>query len=165
MGLFDFLFGKKDPQDKATTFGRINEEEASEGMSFEQAQKMREAFLAVMSQDDEDRAFNAASGLMLKGAFEQTIEAYENLAEKYPDRLADCESQIGAAYHFLKQYDKAIACYLSAEKNGADSGMMDDNIWEACLAAFKKTNDKLYINKYLTLRPNGSYLKKANKLL
>lgn len=165
MGLFDFLFGKTDEQDKTTAYGRINKEDTNEGMDFTQAQKMREAFLSVMSQDDEDRAFNAASGLMLKGAFQQTIEAYQHLAEKYPTRLGDCESQIGAAYHFQKQYDRAIEYYLSAEKNGADSSMMDDNIWEACLAAFKKNTDKTYIHKYLELRPNGSYIKKANKLL
>ena len=165
MGLFDFLFGKKEDKGGATTYGRINEEEAEHGLSFEQAQKLRDSFLSVMSQDDEDRAFNAAAGLMLKGAFQQTIEAYQSLAEKYPSRLGDCESQIGAAYHFLKQYDKAIEYYRSAEKNGADRSTMDDNTWEACLAAFKKTNDKSYINKYLELYPNGNYVKKANKLL
>jgi tetratricopeptide (TPR) repeat protein len=165
MGLFDFLFGKKNDKDVATTYGRISEEDSTQGLSFEQAQTMRDAFLSVMSQDDEDRAFNAAAGLMLKGAFQPTIEAYQELAKKYPERVGDCESQIGAAYHFLKQYDTAIDYYLSAEKNGADRHMMDDNIWEACLAAFKKSNDKAHIQKYLELRPLGNYIKKANKLL
>jgi tetratricopeptide (TPR) repeat protein len=165
MGLFDFLFGRKNDKGGEASYGRISEEDTTQGLSFEQAQIMRGAFLSVMSQDDEDRAFNAAAGLMLKKAFQPTIEAYQELAKKYPERVGDCESQIGAAYHFLQKYDTAIEYYLSAEKNGADRRMMDDNIWEACLAAFTKSNDKAYIQKYLELRPTGNYTKKANKLL
>ncbi|MCU0436388.1 MAG: hypothetical protein MUC49_00635 [Raineya sp.] len=163
MGLLDFLFGKKN--DKQQVYTRLDDESFQKGLNVEKAQKMRDAFLAVMTQDDEDKAFNAASGLMLKGAFQETIEAYQDLANKYPNRKGDCESQIGAAYHFLKKYDKAIEFYISAEQNGADTNMMDDNIWEACFAAYKLTEDKIHIRKYLEIRPSGSYVKKANKFL
>ncbi|KOY86187.1 hypothetical protein AD998_08520 [bacterium 336/3] len=163
MGLFDFLFGKKN--NKESVYTHLDENSFQQGLNVEKAQKMREAFLAVMTQDDEDKAFNAASGLMLKGAFNETIEAYQELAQKYPNRKGDCESQIGAAYHFLKKYDKAIEYYISAEKNGADQSMMDDNIWEACFAAYKATEDKKHMKQYIEIRPTGNYVKKANKFL
>jgi tetratricopeptide (TPR) repeat protein len=163
MGLLDFLFGKKN--DKQHVYARLDDENFQQGLNVEKAQKMRDAFLAIMIQDDEDKSFNAASGLMLKGAFNETIEAYQDLAQKYPHRKGDCESQVGAAYHFLKNYDKAIECYVSAERNGADANMMDDNIWEACLAAYQITEEKNYIRQYLEIRPNGNYVKKAKKFL
>ena len=179
MGLFDFFkSGKKPAETSLKGFvrdeagnqyagnlqGTVLDPDKGKEMTFEEANQLREKFLAATQQDSESQAFNRASGLMLQKSFAQSIAAYQVLAEQYPERKATCESQIGAAYYFLQDYDQAITYYVAARENGEDASMMDDNIWEACETAYKKTNDIAFIQKYKDLCPNGSYLKKANKI-
>jgi len=179
MGLFDFFkSGKKPAENSLKGFvrdeeghphagdvhGTVLDPEKGKDMTFEEANQLREKFLASANQDSESQAFNQASGLMLQKAFKESIVAYQVLAEKYPERKATCESQIGAGYYFLNDYDQAIEYYVAARDHGEDTSMMDDNIWEACETAYKKKNDIAYIQKYKILCPDGSYLKKANKI-
>ena len=163
MGLFNF-FKKKKTEKTETTFGFVSED-SNKGITMDKAQYLQEAFLATMQQDDLSEQFNAAAKLMMNQSYQGCIQAYHALAEKYPDRKGDCQSQIGAAYYFLGDYDQAIENYLSARKNGIDPDMMDDNLWEACEALYKKTQDKTHISKYLEYCPAGNYAKKANKIL
>lgn len=135
-------------------------------VEFEQAKEAREAFLAQAEVSGVDAEFNRASGLMLEEKFQETIAAYQELAERHPDRRGDCEAQIGAAQFFLGEYDEAIASYVRAREHGADSDMMDDNLWEACEQAAERSgrrND--YARRYLELCPQGIYVKRAQKLL
>lgn len=164
MGFFDFLKPKKKEETDQNAMGFISKD-GKKGMSFEEAQDMREHFLSVMSQDDRNKEFNAAAGLMLKKAFDTGIEAYELLAKKYPDSLGLCESQIGAAYFFKEEYEKAIEYYIAAMNHGENKDMMDDNIWEAYEVLFQNTKDKEYLAKYLGLFPQGSYAAKAKKMM
>ena len=163
MGLFNF-FKKKQTAKTETTFGFVSED-GKKGISMDKAQYLQEVFLSTMQQDDMSAQFNAAAKLMMNQSYQGCIEAYSALAERYPDRKGDCQSQIGAAYFFLGDYDQAIENYLAARENGMDADMMDDNIWEACETLYKKTQDKTPISKYMEYCPNGSYAKKANKIL
>ena len=165
MGLFDFLKSKKN-KNTETVYGFASKEaESGKGLDQDQLQALRDELLSVMSTNDRNKEFNFASGLMLKGAYQACIEAYEKLTEKYPDSQATNESQIGAAYFFLGDYEKAVDYYLAARDHGMDADMMDDNLWEAFEVLYKKNGDKKHIERYLELCPGGSYVKKANKLL
>ncbi|WP_196888984.1 tetratricopeptide repeat protein [Aureivirga sp. CE67] len=114
--------------------------------------------------NDEDSLLRAASSALTNSEFEKSIEYYNKLVANYPENKGLYYSQIGAAHYFLNDFHKAIEYYLLAKKNG-DTEMMDDNIWEACEAIYKKDQDKKAIEKYLEYYPNGSYAKKANKIL
>lgn len=131
---------------------------------FDAAKKEREKFLSNVTTDAESDAFNAASALMLDRKYVECIAAYEALALKYPERMGDAHSQIGAARYFLGDFHKAIESYVAARTHGADGSMMDDNLWEACEALIKK-GEKTAAQRYLELCPDGSYVKKAQKAL
>jgi tetratricopeptide (TPR) repeat protein len=131
---------------------------------FTEAKAAREAFLANAQPDEESDAFNAASGLMLDRKDAECIAAYEALGQRYPERLGDTLSQIGAAQFFLGQLDEAIESYVAARTHGADESMMDDNIWEACEALIRK-GQTAAAQRYLELCPTGSFVKQAKKAL
>ncbi|MBZ4283831.1 hypothetical protein LAJ55_13555, partial [Streptococcus pneumoniae] len=90
---------------------------------------LREEFLANTSQNDKNKEFNSAANFMLEQMYDECIEAYQLLQEKYPSELGTCQAQIGAAYFFKDEFEKAISYYILAKENGADEGMMDDNVW------------------------------------
>lgn len=115
--------------------------------------------------DEETRAFNAAAELLLDKRFDECIAAYQALAEWFPRRESDCAAQIGAARYFLGQYDLAIEAYVKARAAGADEELMDDNIWEACEAAFRKSGERRYADRYRELCADGQHLKAASQLL
>lgn len=131
---------------------------------FSGAKKRREAFLANATTDAESDAVNAAAGLMLDRKYVECIAAYAAVAEQYPERRGEAESQIGAAHYFLGDLHKAIEFYVLARTHGADESMMDDNLWEACEALVKK-GEKAAAQRYLELCPTGSSVKKAQKAL
>ncbi|MDD3877084.1 MAG: hypothetical protein PHT69_10710 [Bacteroidales bacterium] len=147
MGLFDFLFKKK-------------------SLTLEEADKLNDTFIAKnpIPKDDENSMMRQAAKLMSGQQFEDSIELYTKLAENYPANRGLYQSQIGAAYYFLADYNKAISFYTAALNNGADKGMMDDNIWEATEALFKQTGEKAHLDNYKLLFPEGNYVKKAEKL-
>ncbi len=111
---------------------------------------------------------------MTSKKFQESLDLYKKLSENYPSNKGLYESQVGAAYYFLGEYEKAVEYYISAMNNGGSKSMMDDNIWEAA-EAFSKLdillengsiiNPKNLIEKYLELFPNGSYAKKAKNIL
>ena len=148
MGLFDSLFGKKK-------------------MTLEEADKKNDAFIAKnpIAKNDENEMMRNASKLMTSGKYSESIDLYKKLSDDFPQNKGLYESQIGAAYYFLGDYDNAIKYYVSGMNNGGDKRMMDDNIWEATEALYNKTKDKSKLEQYITLFPNGSYKKKAEKLL
>ncbi|WP_130736787.1 tol-pal system YbgF family protein [Flavobacterium sp. J27] len=157
MGLFNALFGKK-----KSTLQDLDEK--------------NDDFIAKnpIAQNDENEMMRNASKLMTSGKFSESLDLYKKLSENYPNNKGLYESQIGVAYHFLGDYENAVAYYISSLNNGGDKSMMDDNIWEAA-EAFSKlesqekgsstTNTTKLIEKYWELFPNGRYAKKAKKHL
>lgn len=146
-------------------FGFLKKDNEKQGITFDQAKALREKFLELLQQDDRSKQFNAASEFMLNQHYQDCVDAYQKLMEKYPDSLGDCESQIGAAYYFLGEYEKAISYYVAARNHGADQSMMDDNIWEACETLYDQSSLNSDIERYLQLCPDGSYANKAKKIL
>jgi len=103
---------------------------------------------------------------MTSGKFDKSIQLYQKLADTYLEKKGLYLSQVGAAYYFLEDYATAIEYYIKAKENGADSAMIDDNVWEACETIYETDKtDKTAIEKYLEYYPNGNYTKKAKKLL
>ncbi|MDC8002482.1 hypothetical protein POV27_00330 [Aureisphaera galaxeae] len=148
MGLFSSLFGKRK-------------------MTLEEMNEKNKTYISdnPNPKDDEDGRMREASVAMTSGQFEESAELYEKLAEDFPAKKGLYLSQVGAAYYFLKDFHTAISFYVTAKEHGADTSMMDDNIWEACEAIYNQENDKTAIERYLTHYPNGKYAKKAEKIL
>lgn len=147
MGFLDSLFGKKK-------------------MTLDEAHAANEQFNAanpVPGSNEQAMRRNAAT-LMSSRKFQESIDLYQRLVDEFPADKGSFLSQIGAGYYFLGDYDKAIDYYVQARDNGMMADMMDDNIWEACEAIYKKTQDKAAIDRYFALCPGGSHTKAANKL-
>lgn len=147
MGLFG-LFGKKK-------------------LTLEQADNINKQHTAKtpVTQDEEKAMVREASGALTGGNFKKAIELYTGMADKYPANKGLYLGQAGAAYYFMEDYTKAIEYYVMAKNEGANAGMMDDNIWEACETIYNKTKDSAAIEKYLEYYPDGNYAKKTKKIL
>ncbi len=163
MGLFDFLFGKK--KDNEVSHYAFVSDDKGKGITHEEAKNLQEELMINLQVGEKSYAINIAATLMTKKAYDEAIEAYTKIAEHFPEEKGVALGQIGAAYFFKGEYPKAIECYVSARENGEHAGMMDDNIWEACEVLHSQSGDKKWAKKYLELCPNGSYKKKAEKLL
>ncbi len=148
MRFFDALFGKKK-------------------MTLDDADKDNDAFFSEnpIAKNDEDAIFRKATKLMSSKKFNESIDLYKKLIENYPENKGKYESQIGANYYFLGDYNNAIRYYEFSMKNGFDKSMTDDNIWEATEALFDQSEDEEFIENYLTIFPSGRYKKKALSLL
>lgn len=122
----------KEDETPPVSFHAFISDQPEKGLSLEQAKDLQEKIFAALSEmDDVDAKVNAAARLMTSGQFEACIQAYEQIAAAHPVEKSTCEGQIGAAYYFLGQYEKAIEYYQRALENGADAEMMADNIQEA----------------------------------
>ncbi len=122
---------RKDEKGNSEFYAYVNDANP-EGMSHEEALEVQEDLLRqIKVGTDVNQKINAAAQLMLKGFYRESIEAYNGIAEEYPDERGVSLGQNGASYYFLGQYEKAIECYREAIKFGADEEMMKDNIEEA----------------------------------
>ncbi|WP_298517576.1 hypothetical protein [uncultured Kordia sp.] len=149
MGLFDFLFKKKK-------------------ISLEDANKINQDYIAANpeSKNEEQAYIREASSAMTSGKFDQSRALYQKMAVDYPENSGLYLSQVGVAYYFQQDYANAIKYYIQAKDNGADANMIDDNLWEVCEEMYENDkNDTAAIEKYLAHYPNGSYVKKAKKIL
>ena len=148
MGIFDSLFGKKK-------------------LSLDEADKKNDAFLEKnpVAKNEEDEMMRQAAKCMSSGLFTESLNRYVEMSDKFPHKKGLYLSQAGAACFFLQEYNTAIDYYTSALENGADSSMMDDNIWEAIEILFNNTKDKSHLERYLNIFPKGNYVKTAEKLL
>ncbi len=148
MGLFNYLFKKK--KTTLDDLNTINQDYISKN---------------PVPKNKENSLMRQASSMLTSRRFNESIELYKKLAENYPNNKGLYLSQVGAGFYFLNDFDKAIEYYLKAKNENADSNMMDDNIWEACEAIYKKNNDKKAIERYFEYYPDGNYIKKAKKIL
>jgi tetratricopeptide (TPR) repeat protein len=157
MGFFDFIFGKKK-------------------LTLEEADKKNDAFFAKnpVAKNEENELMRNAAKLMSSKQFNECIAAYTHLAQSYPSNQGLYEGQIGAAYYFLDDYDKAVEYYELGLQHGANASMMDDNIWEAAeefakvdvlLEDGRVIKPKHLVERYIALFPKGNHIKKAQKAL
>lgn len=79
----------------------------------------------------ESDAINAAAKKLVAQDFDGAIAAYEDVAARFPHRAADAHGQIGAAWFFKRDYDRALFHYRKAIELGAPRAEMADNIREA----------------------------------
>lgn len=79
----------------------------------------------------ESEAINAAAKKLVAQDFDGAIAAYEDVAARFPHRAADAHGQIGAAWFFKRDYDRALHHYRKAIELGAPRAEMADNIREA----------------------------------
>ncbi|WP_422351412.1 tetratricopeptide repeat protein [Flagellimonas sp.] len=137
-----------------------------QSVSLEEAcQKNQENLSRAKATDEEEILVWQASNALTSGEFEEAVQRYLELAIKYPWNKGLYLSQVGAGYYFLTEFDKAIAYYLEAKQVGMDAAMMDDSVWETCETQYNNTHNKTDIKKYLEYFPEGSHIKKAQKLL
>lgn len=146
---------------KNSAYGAISE---NGNFDFDTAKKVREELLNNFTPTDASMEINIAAGLMLDKDFAGSIKAYEQVMEKYPSRKGECLGQIGAAEFFLGNYEKALDKYIEAKNSGEDNEMMEYNIWEVC-ELMHNNGTAGYMEKYISLYPQGKFIKKANKLL
>lgn len=146
----------------ASVYGFVAQEDQPD---FEEAKRVRQELLKNMNPDEVSQEINKASGLMLNKDFEGSIRAYEAIMLHHPERKGTCLGQIGVAEFFLGHYEKALASYIESKEHGEDSSMTEDNIWEVCEVLYNKDSSKEWIERYVSLYPEGQYVKKANKLV
>ena len=158
MGLFDSFFGKK--KDNLITH--------TNNLSMEEMEKIQDSLSDKMAPEDYNNTFNQACRLVPKGKYADALMMFEQVKSKAPDQntKATCDNQIGVCYFFLGDFEKAIEYYRSSFQNGFNKDMADDNIWEACEKLMKKDNDNVkWARHYISILPNGNYLKNAQKFL
>jgi len=118
----------RQPDGKAQVHGMIS----PDGLSQEAALAIHEQAVAAMDTSAPiSQKLNAASKLMLTGAYEEAAHAFREIADAHPEARGDCFGNIGAAHYFVGRYREAIDWYQAAIQNGADPTMMQDNIVEA----------------------------------
>jgi tetratricopeptide (TPR) repeat protein len=105
--------------------------DAPSGMSMNQALKLHDTVVSMLSPADRASAVNAAARLMLEGQYAAAIDAYTKIGETDPEKRGTAASQIGVGHFFLGRYEDAIAWYRHALGHGEDARMMQDNIEEA----------------------------------
>lgn len=100
-----------------------------------------------------------ASSLLNLGEHWTSIEAFEQIAEMYPEEEGNCENMIGANYFYLKKYKKAIERYLNALYLGENKEMIEYNIWESCTKLIEMNSNREELKKwkdvYYLHFPNG----------
>ena len=117
--------------DTAAVWASVNDGGSPEALSHEEAESLSEQVESTLAQGDVEKKMSAAVKLLTARRYRECIEAYRRVGADHPERWGDCLANMGAAYFFLGQYEKAIACYTQAIKHGVDEEMMRDNIEEA----------------------------------
>jgi hypothetical protein len=79
----------------------------------------------------ESEAINQAAKKLVAQDFDGAIAAYEEVAQRFPHRGGDAHGQIGAAWFFKGDFDRALFHYRKAIELGAPPEDMADNIREA----------------------------------
>lgn len=106
---------------------------AASGMSHDEASRMQAAVQARVQAPvgSSSARVNQAAKLLVGKKYTEAIQAYQEVAQDFPDRAGVAASQIGAALYFLGRFDEAIAEYRRAVTLGESADMMRDNIEEA----------------------------------
>lgn len=126
---------------------------------------LERAFQDTLCKNDSRCQFDAANHLLENEEYGTAIKAYKELAQKHQDERHLCEARIGDAYAKQRKFFQAIEYYNAARIHGACEGIMDDNIWQACLNEYRITRNTAPFAKYLTLFPRGKYVEIATQYL
>lgn len=113
----------------------------------------------------EENELRQASMFLTKGKFDKAKDLFDKMSEKYPHKKGLYHSQIGVAYFYYENYDKALEHYTKAMLEGFNKKMSDDYIWETCGMLFNKTKKKDVLNHYVELFPKRTYVKQAQEIL
>lgn len=120
--------------DRAEVWAQVNENADDDAaLTPEQARELQEQIRAVVTGDEDagGKKFAAALALLTGRRYVECIESLRQIGADHAELWGECLANMGAAYFFLGEFDKAIACYTQAIKHGADEEMMQDNIAEA----------------------------------
>ena len=123
--------------DQAQIWAKVNDDDAS-SLSHEEAARLQAQASSTLAGDNAEKKMAAATRLLTAKKYRDCIEAYRRIGTEHPDRWGDCLANMGAAYFFLGEFEKAIACYQQAIGHGVDEEMMRDNIDEAREAQIKR---------------------------
>lgn len=125
--------------DQAQVWAKVNENDPSSMSHEEAAALQKQAESALTSTEPVEKRMAAAVKLLTAKKYRECIEAYRRIGADHPDRWGDCLANMGAAYFFLGDFEKAISCYTQAMTHGVDEEMMRDNIDEAREAQIKRS--------------------------
>lgn len=113
----------------------------------------------------ESDMLSKAADLMKQHKFQESMDAYQQLADEFPKDRGYYLSEVGVNHFLLGEYEKAIDYYMLARDSGANKTEIDDDIWQSCDALHDKSHKKAPVKKYLTLCPDGAHTKEAKKIL
>ena len=72
-----------------------------------------------------------AHQLLTSGRYQESVQAYMQIAKSHPEQKAECATNIGSALYYAGDYENALKYYTVAKKYGADPQKMNYNIQEA----------------------------------
>ena len=101
----------------------------------------------------------------MSGKIDQAASLFTQMAENYPENKSSYLNSLGASYHMMQKYDKAIEIYMESMEAGERSSTIDDNIWESCEYKYQQDKDNSIMNKYLELFPEGVHAEEAKSIL
>lgn len=126
-------------------------------------------FLAAVHERDKLRAIQLATQLVQEGYYDEAIHAYKSLLEVFPEDQAFFENQIGRVYAKREEFDEALKFFIAARVHSFDPDVVDDEIFQICLAKCQKqpsaSRKKMILNQYLILYPEGKHREEVKNLL
>ena len=115
--------------------------------------------------NQEDDFARTASLFMAGKNFNEAIQSYTILADKYPDKKGFYEAKIAMAYFFLADYSNTLKHYRVAIHHGIKKSIIDDNFWDTIDALYRQTREKGVVAEYIHIFPEGNHIKRAKKLM
>jgi tetratricopeptide (TPR) repeat protein len=96
---------------------------------FEELKRVQEEALGKFTATGVDAEINAAAQKLVSQDFDGAIAEYARIKSHSPENAGLCEHQIGVAWFFKGDFEKAIEHYTNAKSLGAPE--MDEEIEEA----------------------------------
>ncbi|PTY38747.1 hypothetical protein BGP77_11245 [Saccharospirillum sp. MSK14-1] len=108
-----------------------------------------------------DDVFRVGGQLMVQERYDEVIVHYQQQLNQNPstEDAALYQDQIGAAYFFKGEYQRALYHYQLAAEHPTSAN--DDNIWEVCEVLIQESGDTTLASAYLEHYPNGNHSKAA----
>lgn len=99
--------------------------------SSQEACARRNTIAQILHSADFTSKVSTADWLLLEGNYNGAIALYHRIAADHPEEIAFCQRCIGAAHHFLGNYEVAIEFYQRALASGEEADLIADDIGEA----------------------------------
>lgn len=159
----------------AKILGQLGLAKADQAVEQQAAQPERSAlfqdFVEVYSQqgNDADTCMRSAGRLMASHYYDDCLEAYRLLQQRFPERRCVCELKTGATYVLMGEYESAFRYFLAAKVHGADEEESERRIWDACTGILSKAVSNRQkaecVDLYLRLFPQGAHVAEAREML